>query len=930
MSDTVTGGATANNIARLLACPTVPMPVMSSRSPAEALDSVLRPGQLLRCRQYYGDTESGRDYIVRRFYRMDASAHFMALQRAVPLDAYSRQYVSLACYAHDLYQYFHRYDLAPSEACPLAPGDVIREPGEEPRVIADAIDAEVMTRAWTERHERLAQVPERSIGRGPVGGSLASLVVGDRVRCLYRRTSRNPQTGNTWTWEVGEVKAVTEVAPRQIGYPRAFRVEGCHWLQWALDQYFERVDDDATPKVELAPSPPLPDGARVRLKQELMGLRAGRRYTLHLRREREMPGARCYEILPGGYQVYLTDADVSACFTDASNEELPQLPAPGDMVIVRDYDESREFPVVRSLTGSFVERYYGGSFVARICTTEESAEETNPDRRHLLGVGFSDEYQRWRTLDGRDLPRSEVVRRAQPPRRSGVSQDGEISAIPEPGDILTVAMPVPGSALEPGAKVKLLSFNLKPDCSLRPNELGVATVELPGGSSLGLFYPTVVFLEGRCWRQIPGPKYRNILTLTPREADQTVLQLAPVPRLTTFVPARERQLTFYHDGHETKRTTTTPSAAWVMALTVTRRGGLKPVPGHSSDLELYVSRSNDGDSRFQLARYTAANVFHDSGICWGQNAIPKSLREANSAFWSAPFNSDLWSKKEEAHDCRDPHGRRHRCEARRKYDTSNLNSDLCAPTHRCRDGNHHRPHVHVCDEKRAGGQCQVTHAFPVTGWSYGISSQRSYIRSRSLHLNAEQRERFKVTLVNNFGTADVCPCRCCSGQCSCQACHCCSGHCRCEQCPCENTRQNLPNRCNCGIRCNCCAGACDCLTRGCACNRAEPFADHVVNWLDNVEEDVSDGDNDEDWPTFRDLKRHIMGSVFVSHVGKCDGVFISSVPETMKRIPETLHLKDGGGYTCVAGVAHRQPDGTYRVTFSPDVTLDFKREELTQ
>lgn len=444
-------------------------------------------------------------------------------------------------------------------------------------------------------------------------------------------------------------------------------------------------------------------------------------------------------------------------------------------------------------------------------------------------------------------------------------------------------------------------------------------------------------------RRLPPPKYANLVLLVPTVAKRTVLQLAPVLRLTTAVPARRlERARVYHAGFDTETTIDVPPVAWVSTL-ATQSGRLV-----TNDHKLYATHDAPG---WPLAPYLLSNCWAENGnICWGtRNGTPPNLRQAHSVFFTAPFNSDLWRHRSDPHEC-PPDAPRptnaHTCPRRTSAlplenvgDWNGAARLYCPPVHRCRDGRHVRleynpvtgndepvalpdGHVHTCATFRAGNRCQLAHQYTVPPrnldgrYVLSLTAMRERLKRRHLHCDPELLRRFKVTLqrvFNQTANALTCPCNCCAGQCSCYvACTCCRTvglSCNCTRCPCAPR-----GGCGCVRTCACCDGRCGHQPAACRCNLALDYARWLVAYRPAELENKT---------TF------VRGTRYVESSERHDAMFLSSDPAVLARVPAALHVRDATEVPCVAGPARRTPDGAYRVTFGPDCTIEFKREEIT-
>lgn len=434
---------------------------------------------------------------------------------------------------------------------------------------------------------------------------------------------------------------------------------------------------------------------------------------------------------------------------------------------------------------------------------------------------------------------------------------------------------------------------------------------------VALIYPNPSFVVDDPSVKIERPvKWNNLVMLVPRDADRTVLQLAPTPRLAAFIPAKEREATIrYFTTAKVKLPMV--RSAWVADLVGGGSGiAAKPTLFVAPD----VSTEKPDSNLIWMTQWRGANVHPDGRVCWGNhNTEPKSLRAAHTTYWSAPFNADLSDRSSvRSHErtCADLNPP-HECGTYKA-------GARCAVKHACKDGQHVRPHVHKCAGSLPNSgveKCKRIHSYNLSAWSMSLSTQRAYIKTRALHIDTPERlAKFRVTLEKTFGDATKCPCHHCVNQCGCYtACSCCAGTCSCLECPCA------VGICACRRGCNCCDGYCRCrdMRRECSHDRAAMFG----VWLrDEYKPDAP-----------RDRTKYIRGDRYIEMTGKTDGIFLTSKPKLVESVPETHRAADGGGEICIAGFAIRKPDGTFDLTIYPNdkhkdaapVKVTVSREELT-
>lgn len=439
--------------------------------------------------------------------------------------------------------------------------------------------------------------------------------------------------------------------------------------------------------------------------------------------------------------------------------------------------------------------------------------------------------------------------------------------------------------------------------------------------------PPVVWDESLPPYVPPRIKYGNLVLACPKDADKTILQLAPTPTMTVTIPGpTKRLMTVYANG--TRRAEMTiPPLVWTTALMVDGRD--QPVR-----MDAHIFQHDRSQPGMLTKAYMPANAYTDGRICWGENEFPKSLRAAHNTFFGAPFNPDLWDTwHDHEDDCEHINGGRHECE---EY----IRGSSCERDHECNHGEGN-PHEHECEnaQKRYDKNNDIVldlsgkayrcdpdetrgyrHIFQAYAWTLGDNSQRLYIRQRNLHLDTPERlKKFSRTLKEHFGTDEKCPCKCCTKMCQCRTgCECCDNTCGCMYCRCYE------GSCGCVTDCDCCDGNCRCIgERGkCQHDMSSEFVKHLESYHEK-------GDRRLTW---KDRKASLYGKSYIEFDGATETVIISDSPDTLKLVPAKYHSKDGEGITVVVGVGKRQSNGSYLVTYGggeDKFTATIERKDLT-
>tara|TARA_R100001244_G_scaffold25113_5_gene25719 strand:- start:5764 stop:7278 length:1515 start_codon:yes stop_codon:yes gene_type:complete len=272
---------------------------------------------------------------------------------------------------------------------------------------------------------------------------------------------------------------------------------------------------------------------------------------------------------------------------------------------------------------------------------------------------------------------------------------------------------------------------------------------------------------------------------------------------------------------------------------------------HIRDKVSLAALNVNAKDRIMVKPYRLANVYDNSNICWGGNSIPKTLREANNLFWSAPFNCDFGGP---------------------------LHDKMCKNIEHMKDadiGNGcgtarfvHRQALHsVC-------QCSEGRAIPPREGS-SLCSYCGMIWPDKV--SPEIAERSKIVGGLNLCTIGLCD----SMECRC-LCQCCSNNCRCV-CTCDLTDAFIK-----GLK--------DYATSD---ENGSHWQDYYplgsLSW--------------EDWT------RPICGTrynrenpQFMSYTGKCDGVFISYDKKFVSSHPEDVQ-RNHAGHKCIIGLYTMTPTG---------------------
>lgn len=298
-------------------------------------------------------------------------------------------------------------------------------------------------------------------------------------------------------------------------------------------------------------------------------------------------------------------------------------------------------------------------------------------------------------------------------------------------------------------------------------------------------------------------EFGSAIHLLPHESDGAIVQLAPTPTVTALIPAAKRKGKAYAGGtHQV--TVDAPPLAWSYAF--------DPETGKPHGVHLWAL---SGDQS-QLAPYLLSNAYADGGICWGENRIPRTLKEAHNLYWSAPHNWDLWEPFRQ-HD----RGTGHECE---RF----ADGHTCDIEHECSGS---EDHSHECGNLRRyldgrGERCEREHDYPTStaeGEAFALDVRDG------LHHIEDTDER--ATIYREVGMdSEDCLCLCCDGSCRCATnCACCNedlslgdDRCSCLYCECDN------GDCDCRVDCACCRGDCDCdCETECGCDLGERFLTHL-------------------------------------------------------------------------------------------------------